>query len=213
MRRARVGIAVVAVVAAGLGALLAAARGVYAHCDTLGGPVVTDARAALEKGDATPVLKWVKAENEAEAKSAFQKALAVRSKGPEARELADMYFFETIVRLHRAGEGAPYTGLKAAGEVEPPVAAADKAIADGNVDALAKQIGQAAEKGVRERFERLILAKQHRDDSVEAGRDYVEAYVVFVHYVEGLHSTIAAGGAHHGHGGEEHGEEGEGHAQ
>jgi hypothetical protein len=29
-----------------------------AHCDTLDGPVVMTAKAALEKGDVTPVLKW-----------------------------------------------------------------------------------------------------------------------------------------------------------
>ena len=31
-----------------------------AHCDTLDGPVVTTAKAALEKGDVTPLLKWVR---------------------------------------------------------------------------------------------------------------------------------------------------------
>jgi hypothetical protein len=107
-----------------------------------------------------------------------------------------MYFFETLVRLHRAGEGAPYTGLKPAGQVEPPVAAADNAIAEGQVDDLAAEIAKAAEKGVRERFDRLMEAKKHEDDSVEAGRRYVEAYVTFVHYVEGLHTTIAGGAGH-----------------
>jgi len=163
-----------------------------------------EAKAALEKGDVTPVMKWVKKEYEQEIRAAFEQALVVRSKGPEAKELADTYFFETLVRLHRAGEGAPYTGLKSAGQVEPPVAAADRAVADGSVDDLAKKIGEAAEKGVRERFERLMEAKKRRDENIEAGREYVEAYVTFVHYVEGLHDTISGGGAH--------AEEGAGHA-
>ena len=85
---------------------------VFAHCDTLDGPVVKTARAALEKGDVTPILKWVKKENEAEIRDLFKKTLSVRSKGKEAQELADMYFLETLVRVHRAGEGEPYTGLK-----------------------------------------------------------------------------------------------------
>jgi len=214
MRRMKIaGACAVLLALAGLGAWLVATRAAYAHCDTLGGPVVSDAKAALEKGDVTPVLKWVKKEREEEIEAAFKKALAVRSKGPEAKELADMYFFETLVRLHRAGEGAPYTGLKPAGEVEPPVAAADKAIADGGVDDLAKEIGRAAEKGVRERFEKLVEAKKRKDESVAAGREYVEAYVIFVHYVEGLHDTIAAGGAHHGEAeGDGHGGKIEGHA-
>jgi len=78
----------------------------------------------------------------------------------------------------------------------------------GSVDEFAKKIGQAAEKGVKERFERLMEANRHKDESVEAGRKYVEAYVIFVHYVEGLHNTITAGGAH-GHAEVGHGEEGE----
>ena len=38
----------------------------FAHCDTLDGPVVKTARAALEKGDVTPILKWVTNEYETE---------------------------------------------------------------------------------------------------------------------------------------------------
>jgi hypothetical protein len=177
----------------------------YGHCDTLDGPVVIEAKSALEKGDATSILKWIKKEHEKEIKTAFTKALLVRSKGPEAKELADLYFFETLVRLHRAGEGAPFTGLKPAGQVEPPVAAADKAIEAENVDALAKKVGQAAENGVMERFHRLMATRKHKDESVEAGRKYVEAYVIFTHYVEGLHNTISSGGVHHDREGDAHG--------
>lgn len=81
--------------------------------------------------------------------------------------------------------------------MELPVAAADKAIADGNADALAGEIAEAAEGGIKARFERLIEAKKHKDDSVEAGREYVEAYVAFVHYVEELHNMISGDGSHH----------------
>lgn len=187
-----------------LGVWLFTGQDVWAHCDALDGPVVTEAKTALGKGNVTPLLKWVTKEHEQEIKAAFQKTLAVRIKGPEAQELADTYFFETLVRIHRAGEGAPYTGLKPPGHVEPTVAAADKAIETGIVDELAKDIGQAAENGVRERFMRLMDARKHRDESVEAGRKFVESYVIFVHYVEGLHNTIQAGGA------QSHGAEGPG---
>jgi hypothetical protein len=44
---------------------------------------------------------------EPEIKAACTKAVAVRAKGPEAKELADQYFLETLVLLHRAGEGGP----------------------------------------------------------------------------------------------------------
>ncbi len=172
---------------------------VFAHCDTLDGPVVKTARAALEKGDVTPVLKWVKKENEAEIKDLFKKTLTVRNKGEKAQELADMYFLETLVRLHRAGEGEPYTGLKPAGVVEPAVVEADKALESGSVENLVKLITEVASTGIRERFNKAKEAKKHADQSVEAGREFVEAYVQFTHFAERLHldSTVQAG-HHHG---------------
>lgn len=170
---------------------------VFAHCDTLDGPVVKTAKAALEKGDVTPILKWVKKENEAEITDLFKKTLIVRSKGKEAQELADMYFLETLVRLHRAGEGEPYTGLKPAGIVEPAVVEADKALESGSVDNLVKLVTEAASKGIRERFNKAKEAKKHADHSVEAGREFVEAYVQFTHYVERLHLDSTAEAEHH----------------
>lgn len=168
-----------------------------AHCDTLAGPVVLTAKMALEKGDITPVLKWVKKENEGELREAFKKTLAVRKQNKETKELADMYFFETLVRLHRAGEGAPYTGLKPGEAVEPIVAEADKALESGSVDNLVKLVTDAAAKGIRERFAHTRETRKHADESVEAGRAFVEAYVEFTHYVERLHlDATAVHGAH-----------------
>ncbi|MDH4331565.1 MAG: DUF6448 family protein [Desulfobulbaceae bacterium] len=169
-----------------------------AHCDTLDGPVVTTARAALEKGDVTPLLKWVRAVDEKQIQAAFQKTLAVRAKGIEAKELADMYFFETLVRIHREGEGAPYTGLKPGAAVDPAVALADKALGNGNVDQLVDVLSNAMANGIRKRFQHASETKNHADDSVVAGREFVESYVVFTHYVEGLHGMIKGGAAHHG---------------
>jgi hypothetical protein len=162
----------------------------FAYFDTIDGPVVIEAKAALKKGDVTPVLKWVKKTREGEIKAVFKKVLAARSKGPEAQEIADRYFFETLIRLHRAGEGAPFTGLKPAGKIEPSVASADKTIETGSVDAFSKKIGQAAEEAIRERFARLMEAKTHKDESIEAGREYVESYVIYVHFIEGLHNSL-----------------------
>jgi hypothetical protein len=168
------------------------------HCDTLAGPVVITAKAALEKGDVTPVLKWVKKENEKEIREAFAKTLAVRKQSKEAKELADMYFFETLVRIHRAGEGAPYTGLKPGEAIEPIIAESDKALETGSVDNLVKDVTDAVAKGIREKFAHAKETKKHADDSVEAGREYVEAYVVFTHYAERLYNDAAAKIEHHG---------------
>ncbi len=169
-----------------------------AHCDTLAGPVVIIAKAALEKGDVTPVLKWVKKENEKGIREAFAKTLAVRKQGKEAKELADMYFFETLVRIHRAGEGAPYTGLKPGEAIEPITAESDKALETGSVDNLVKDVTDAVAKGIRDKFAHTKETKKHADESVEAGREFVEAYVVFTHYVEGLYNDAAAKVEHHG---------------
>jgi hypothetical protein len=171
---------------------------IFAHCDTLDGPVVKTAKAALKKGDVTPILKWVKTENEAEIKDLFKRTLIVRSKGKEAQELADMYFFETLVRIHRAGEGAPYTGLKPGEDIDPAVALADKALESGSVDKLVDVLTKAMANGIRERFRSAGETQKHADDSVAAGREFVEAYVIFTHYVEGLHATIKGSGGHHG---------------
>ncbi len=164
-----------------------------AHCDTFNGPVVAAAKEALAKGDITPVLKWIKPENEAEVREVFKKALAVRGKGPEAQELADMYFFETLVRIHRAGEGAPYTGLKAE-EIEPPVAAADKALETGTVENLVKMVTEKVADGIRDRFKDTLEKKKHAGESVNAGREFVEAYVPFTHYVERIYLATKGGG-------------------
>jgi hypothetical protein len=175
------------------------AGNVYAHCDTLEGPVVETAKKALASGDVTPLLKWVAADDEQMIRTAFQKTLYVRKLGTQAQDLADMYFFETLVRIHRAGEGAPYTGLKPGAAVDPAVALADKALESGSVDKLVNILSDATAKGIRERFHRALKAKKHADESITAGREFVESYVIFTHYVEGLHSMIKGASEHHEH--------------
>jgi hypothetical protein len=178
-----------------------------AHCDTLDGPVVLDARAALEKGDVTPVLKWVRAEDEKEISEVFARAVKVRAMGNEARDLADRHFLETLVRVHRAGEGMAFTGLKAADTTDPGIAAADKALAEGSADKLADKVAESVAAGIRDRFTKALAAKAHAGDSVAAGRTYVAAYVAYVHYVEAVHAmtTAASAAAEHHAPAREHG--------
>ena len=126
-----------------------------AHCDSLDGPVVRDARSALDGGDPTPVLKWVRQEHEPEIRAAFDRALAVRALGVDAKALADTYFFETLVRLHRAGEGEAFSGLKPAGQIEPGIAAADQALENGSGDAVAKRMSSAAAAALAKKSEPL----------------------------------------------------------
>ena len=178
-------------------AALAASRA-YAHCDTLDGPVVKAAQAALEQHNVNLVLIWVKSDDEAAIREAFAKTEAVRKLDSQAKDLADMYFFETLVRLHRAGEGAPYTGLKPAGtEVGPAVICADKAVEAGTKERLMSMLTDAVQKGVDAHFHAVLAKKNYDVNNVKAGREYVEAYVEYVHYIERLYED--ATGPAHGH--------------
>lgn len=167
-----------------------------AHCDTMDGPVILSAKKALEKGDVTPVLRWIKKQDEESIKTLFKKNLIVRTKGNDAKELADMYFFETLVRLHRAGEGAPYTGLKKE-KVEPIIAATDKSLEIGSIDEVLKHLTEEMHQEIKEKFQDTLAKKKKADKSIEAGREYVEAYVMFTHYIEAIAEKIKAKGGHH----------------
>ena len=148
------------------------------YSDTLNHPIVKTAHGALEKGDVTPILKLVKKEKENEIQDLFKKTLIVRNKGKEAQEIADRYFLETIAKLHHAGEGELYDGLKPAGVVE-----ADKT-GIVSVDTLVKLITEETTNGIRERFNKVKKAGKHTDHSIEADREYAEAYIEFTHYAE-----------------------------
>lgn len=175
---------------------IATSHNVYAHCDTLDGPVIQDARKAIEAKDITPVLKWVKAKDENAVRAAFQKTLADKGKNHEA---AEHKFFATLVKIHRAGEGAPFTGLKPAGAVEPAVAEADKALSGGSPDALVKLITDDVAAGIKKRYEHASATYKHKDESVAQGREFVEAYVEYTHYVERLHQDAVGKSAHGEH--------------
>jgi hypothetical protein len=168
------------------------------HCDGMDGPVVSLARKALETGNVNLVLPWVRTQEEPEIRHAFEHALAVRQLGLKARALADHHFFETLVRVHRAGEGAAYTGLKPPGrDLGPAIPAADRALEQGSVENVVRLLTDAVRQGVREYFHAAFSRKGFDPDDVAAGRAYVEAYVPYVHYVERLWQ--AASGPAHGH--------------
>jgi hypothetical protein len=173
----------------------------FAHCDHIDGPVVADARIAIGQNDITPVLKWIEKEDEAELRAVFEKTMRVRQSGGETQELADRLFFETLVRLHRASEGAPYTGLKPAGTpVAGYVRLSDNALDSGSADELIEHLQEAIGHSIHEKFRKTFDKKQWMNESVEAGRDYIHEYVDFVHYVKYVVETIKGNGpAHHGH--------------
>ena len=160
----------------------------FGHCDTMDGPVVRAAQSALKTRNVNLVMIWVKEKDEAEVREAFRKTLNVRRLSPTARELADRYFFETVVRLHRTGEGAAYTGLKPAGtDLGPVIPVADKALHNGVLEPLLKLFPNTARPDIENRFRKTVVRKNFNKNDVEAGRQYVEAYSSFLEYLEHLY--------------------------
>lgn len=164
---------------------------VAAHCDSMDGPVVMAARSALESGDIHLVLVWVQPGDEPEIREAFRKTREVRSLHATAQALADRWFFETVVRVHRQGEGAPYTGLKPAGTGAPDgIAAADRALSIGDVEHLASTLADLTDSAIRARFQAVMDSKDYATDDLLAGRRAVASYVDFIHFVEAVHRAL-----------------------
>ena len=175
------------------------------HCDTRDGPVVTAAKKAIETGNVNLVLIWVPEEAEGEVKKAFARVIRARKAGKEVQGVADDWFFETVVRLHRAGEGAPYTGLKPAGLDEGPVVPrAEKAIAKGNPEEAISFILHIIEEDLQQRFKIAMEKARYDVNDVAAGRAYVQAYIGFVVYAHHLYTWITRGGVRGEGGGHRH---------
>jgi hypothetical protein len=175
-------------------------HGAPAHCDAVDGPVATAAVKALETKNVNLVLPFAPAEAEADLIAAFEQAVVVRAKGPAAKALADRYFMETAVRLHRAGEKAPYTGLKPAGrDFGPAIPAAEKALDSGKLEPLQTLLSQHVEHGIAEHFEHARHAVDAAKEpaahgEVAAARERVSAELAFVGYVERLFQATAGRG-------------------
>lgn len=175
-----------------------------AHCDTLVGPVVSAARQALETNNVNLALIWVKPADEASIRGAFAEATAERQKAGPAAESADTRFFETLVRIHRAGEGAPFTGIKPANtDIGPAVPAADKALETGQVEPVQRLLDESIGKGVQTHFQETAARRHYDPNDVAAGRAYVQSYVQYTHFVEGIYEAAHAD-HEHGHGSPEH---------
>lgn len=179
-----------------LAALALPARA-HAHCDTMVGPVVQAGRAALEHDDVTRALIWVQPADEPTLRQAFRQTMEVRALGPGAQALAERWFFETLVRLHRAGEGEPFTGLKEAADLGPAIPAADRALATGDLAPLTRLLVEATRKNLNERFQAAWAAKRHARADVAAGREYVECYVEFMHRAEAIWQAATGAPASH----------------
>lgn len=163
------------------------------HCDSLDGPVVTAAREALAAGSVDLVLPYVHADGEPEVRDAFDRTQTARDLGGEAREVADRWFFETAVRVHRAGEGAPFTGLKPAGlDVGPVIPAAERALETESGAELIDVLCDAVRQQVEHRLAAAMELKQRASDGVDQGRAYVDAMLGLQVWSHAVHRQIMA---------------------
>ena len=176
------------------------------HCDTRDGPVVKAAKKALETGNLNYVLIWIPKESEQELKAIFEKTLRARKAGKDAQDVADDWFFENSIRLHRAGEGAAYTGMKPAGLSEGPVVPrAEKAIETGDPKDAIAFILKTIEDDLTIRFHHVMEKKKYDVNDVAAGREFIAAFIGWVVYSHHLYISVAGAAGH----GEQHGEKAE----
>jgi hypothetical protein len=167
-------------------ALFFSSRVTFAHCDTMDGPVIADAQKAISQNNVNYVLKWIRPQDEVEIKEAFNLSMKVRTLSLEAKELADKYFFETLVRIHRNGEGLPFTGVKSSGTpIDEKILAADKSIELGNLSPLKDLIPKNNMPELTKRFNKVMSLRNFDVNNVETGREYIEAYVQFFKFAEG----------------------------
>lgn len=168
----------------------------FAHCDSYDGPVIQDALKALESGQVELVFKWISAEQEGEVARVFEKALQYK-KDAEVYPLLEKHFLETLVRLHREGEGAPYTGLKPAGTTAQIITLTDTAMLEKDLPGLLSKLNTHIEKVVKEKYDKLVRLYEVKDESPEKGRAFVAAYVDYTHTVEAIHAPLEHSEAPH----------------
>ncbi|MDD2589338.1 MAG: DUF6448 family protein [Fermentimonas sp.] len=167
-----------------------------AHCDSFDGPALKDAEKALETNNVDLILKWINADMEDEVVPLFHKTYSLRNGDKEIYEIVKKHFYETFVRLHREMEGATFTGLKPAGSVAPITMMSDKALETGDFDSLLKALNNHINGVLQEKFDNTEALYKVKDNSVEEGRKYVEAYVDYTHSVEAVHDILLGGGGH-----------------
>lgn len=168
------------------------------HCDTMDGPVVRAAREALDAGNINLILPYAPKKAELELRGAFEKViLARRSGSAEASEIADRWFFETAVRLHREGEGAPYTGLKPAGlDTGPVLPKAEKSIDRKDIREVHEFLSHTIEEELRNRMDKITETRNFDVNDVDAAREHVEAVLDFELFSHHVYTFIKTGGGH-----------------
>jgi hypothetical protein len=172
---------------------------VFAHCDSYDGPVIKDALKALETNNVNLVRKWINEDQEKEIISLYHTTYGLRNQNKEVFAIVEKHFLETLVRLHRETEGAPFTGLKPAGTTQTIVKLSDQALDNQDIDGLLEKLNNHISNVVREKYQKVVTLSEVKDVSAEIGREYVKAYVDYTHTLEALHDILEHGGGHATH--------------
>lgn len=172
---------------------------VSAHCDSYDGPTINDAVKALETNNVHLVLKWITPEQEKEIIPLFKKTYSLKTGDKEVYAIVEKHFFETLVRLHRETEGAPFTGLKPAGTTKKIVQLSDHALESNNIEDFLVKLNTHTGKVIKEKYEKVAALEKVKNDSPEKGREYVEAYVDYTHTIEAIHDIAEQSGVHSAH--------------
>jgi hypothetical protein len=176
--------------------LLLGAQVAYSHCDSVDGPVAKAVEKALKTGNLYPVLAYAPATAESELRTSFDQARSVRALGSEARALADRSFLETAIRLHRAGEGASFTGIKPAGiDYGPAIPAAERAVETGDLSTLKAVLFEEIEHALQERLGHVRETQTATSEPRSAGevsdaRKRISAELGFITFAETVHQAI-----------------------
>ncbi len=161
------------------------------------GPVVRAAKEALRTGNVNLVLPFTHKAAEPELRHAFEMTVKARGQGGEAAEIADRWFFETAVRLHREGEGAPYTGLKPAGlDVGPVLPKAESAIEKEDPEEVVQFLSQTVKEEIQKRMDKIIATKRFDPDDVDSAREHTEAVLDLELFSHHLYTFMKTGGGH-----------------
>jgi len=175
---------------------IASMQPALAHCDSYDGPALIDAEKALETNNVDLILKWINSDMESEVVPLFHKTYSLKNGDPEIYEIIKKHFYETFIRLHREMEGAPFTGLKPAGTTAQITVMSDKALETSDFNSLLKALNNHINSVLQEKFDKTEALYKVRNNSVEQGRAYVEAYVDYTHSVEAVHDILLGGGGH-----------------
>jgi len=148
---------------------------------------------ALDAQDVEIALAFVDEASEAEVRTIFEEVSEIRTLRATVREIADRLFTETVVRLHRASEGAPFTGLKPAGlDHGPVIPVAERAIRTGSPDELIGELTHEVEVEVKARLDRVLALRARAHEGLRPAREYTSAMLALQVWSNQVHRSLRA---------------------